>query len=244
IMLKKIGKAFVYLYVTLPLKGIAGNLGYKHLKNDYEFNKQQYKSLKKIHCPACFKSIVQTSQIKLTDNEIVEHKAPAKAVKVTLKCANPECSFENSFISGPSKKEISEKTNNAILAVGRESAKRIFEVIPVGQVNNSIKEHYEMAIMLRNISIFCVIGCFAFTFYQIFFKDNSLFFTALSAFSWLVIGLGIFLNALKYSHKSWQAQTLKVFEQQSQFYFWFKNHAWFSKPKYWRISGEGKNATK
>lgn len=40
-MLKKIGKAFVYLYVTLPLKGIAGNLGYKHLKNDYEFNKQQ-----------------------------------------------------------------------------------------------------------------------------------------------------------------------------------------------------------
>ncbi len=31
-MLKKIGKAFVYLYVTLPLKGIAGNLGYKHLK--------------------------------------------------------------------------------------------------------------------------------------------------------------------------------------------------------------------
>ena len=236
-MLKKIGKAFVYLYVTLPLKGISGSFGYKHLKNDYEFNKQQYKNLKKIHCPVCFRSIVQSSKIKLTDNEIVEFKAPAKSVRVTLKCLSPECNFEKSFISLPSKKEIDEKINKTIVAVGRESAKRIFEIIPINEVNETIKQRHEMALLLRNISILCVIGCFAFTFYHAFNDEQSIFFTILSALSWLVIGLGIFLIALQSSYKSYQAQTLKLFEDQSQFYFWFKNNSWFPKPKYWRTKG-------
>ena len=49
-MFGKIFKGVKFLYVTVPLKGLLANLGYKQLKQSLEVNKKQFKQKGAMPC--------------------------------------------------------------------------------------------------------------------------------------------------------------------------------------------------
>lgn len=225
-MIKKIFKGVSFLYVKLPFKGLLSNMGYKQLKNNFEANKVQMKQLTNPICPNCFSNVVLYETAPLTSGQAKSKKLdPKSSVQVELSCANIHCDYSSTFIAPNTKSAIKNAMEDQITKAGANRRNELIGELTPQFINKKIDDHYRMAQTYKWISILCICASLiAFGFYGI-----------LAFLVWLIFGIGIFLLALKSGFRCWQAQTLNVYLPKNLFGFWFKNIAWFQKPKHVHI---------
>ena len=220
-MFGKIFKGVKFLYVTVPLKGLLANLGYKQLKQSLEVNKKQFKQIRNPICPVCFKCCINFEKINF--NAAAENKKsnlPKNSIQLHITCDNPECTLDEVIYSIDDKKQIKQNIDNLIIKIGDKKRDNILKELSPSFVNMKINEHFQKAQLFKWLSIACFTAAII----------TFIFYGFIAFICWSLFGTGMFLLSLKCAFQCWQAQTFNIFRTSSLFMYWFKNHQWFKKP--------------
>ncbi|WP_436899558.1 hypothetical protein [Acinetobacter gyllenbergii] len=219
-MFDKMLKGVKFLYVTIPLKGLLANLGYKQLKQSYEVNKKQFQQIRNPVCPICFTCCVNYEKRMIDRSEDRSEKQPENMIQLVISCDNPKCSLDERIYSIDDKKKIKKSIDDLIVKIGDKKRELLLKELSPSFINMKINEHYQKAIMFKWLAIAC-------------FSASILTFILygfMAFLCWMLFGAGIFLLSLKSAFHCWQAQTFNVFRSTSLFMFWFKNNQWYKKP--------------